>query len=58
MPCLSCAVAPRPYSEDRLQKNFAEVRELAFGNGSADSSPTCADQGAVEGDADGGSITD
>ncbi|WP_283807221.1 hypothetical protein [Bradyrhizobium sp. Tv2a-2] len=41
-----------------MQKNFAEVRELAFGNGSADSSPTCADQGAVEGDADGGSITD
>ena len=51
-------VSPRAYSERRLQHDFAEVRELAFG---ADETRQLADMrrsGAVEGDAGGGSITD
>lgn len=51
-------VAPRPYSERALQKDFAIVRAIAFG---AEEWRQLADMrrsGAVEGDAGGGSVTD
>lgn len=51
-------VAPRPYSEDRLQKDFAIVRELAFGPDERRQLADMRRSGAVEGDAGGGSITD
>jgi hypothetical protein len=51
-------IAPRPYSKDRLEKDFAKVRELAFGLGERRQLGDMRRSGAVEGDAGGGSIAD
>jgi hypothetical protein len=51
-------VKPRPYSKDRLEKDFAKVRELAFGPNEMRQLGDMRRSGAVEGDAGGGLVTD
>jgi hypothetical protein len=51
-------VKPRPYSKDRLEKDFAKVRELAFGSVETRQLGDIRRSGAVQGDAGGGSVTD
>jgi hypothetical protein len=51
-------VKPRPYSKGRLEKDFAKVRELAFGPNETRQLGDMRRSGAVEGDAGGGSVTD
>jgi hypothetical protein len=51
-------IKPRPYSKDRLEKDFAKVRELAFGPNETRQLGDVRRSGAVEGDAGGGSVTD
>lgn len=49
---------PRPYSKDRLEKDFAKVRALAFGPHEMRQLGHMRRSGAVEGDAGGASVTD
>jgi hypothetical protein len=51
-------ITPRPYTERRLQQDFATVRALAFGEHEQRQLADMRRSGAVEGDAGGGSVTD
>lgn len=51
-------IQPRPYSKSALEKDFAKIRELAFGVDETRQLGDMRRSGAVEGDAGGGSITD
>ncbi len=51
-------VVPRPYTKDRLEKDFAKVRALAFGKAERRQLGDMRRSGAVEGDAGGASVTD
>lgn len=51
-------VAPRAYTKDRLEKDFAKVRRLAFGLTEMRQLGDMRRSGAVEGDAGGGTVTD
>jgi hypothetical protein len=51
-------IQARPYSKSALEKDFAKVRELAFGTEETRQLGDMRRSGAVEGDAGGGSITD
>jgi hypothetical protein len=51
-------ITPRPYTERRLQRDFATVRALAFGQHEQRQLADMRRSGAVEGDAGGGSVTD
>lgn len=49
---------PRPYTKDRLEKDFAKVRKLSFGADELRQLSHMRRSGAVEGDAGGASVTD
>jgi hypothetical protein len=49
---------PRPYTKDRLEKDFAKVRKLAFGDDELRQLGHMRRSGAVEGDAGGATVTD
>jgi hypothetical protein len=51
-------VAPKPYGKDRLEKDFARIRKLAFGEAEMRQLSHMRRSGAVEGDAGGASVAD